>query len=294
MNGDMVVHQTSQAFNRSKQPGHRSYIDQAAYIRNDSEPDWHKEDEAYQRKFLRGMRLEMVDRDTAFGERAREDLQMLIQVAHAEIQREYRVADDALFQLTYDQLIEYSSHNYRSWMQLDRDHRSGALATWDGVLNGLSLEDPKTRRFDRLMKVLQVMQEKSRVFDQEEVDLDREAALIIQASDTKSGKTVFELAETYYSDNANWTTKPEHYQGLFLSRLISTPTTGEDEQQLGVSLHKALEYRAHFAKFDRKMHTKRSEYWPEPSYAQPDSPLNINWSIAYRKFLHLSCSPLLT
>ncbi|KAE9971188.1 hypothetical protein EG328_005789 [Venturia inaequalis] len=278
MNRDMNVQRTSQAFNRPEQPEYRSYIDQAAYIRNESEPDWHKKDEAYQRKFLRGMRLEMVDRVTPFGDRSRENFQMLLEVAHANIQHDYRVADDALFQLTYTQLVQFSSQNFRCWMQLDRDHRSGALATWDKVLNRLALEDPKTRRFVRLMKVLQVMQEKSRIFDQEEINLDREAALIVQASDVKSGKTVFELAGTYYNDKAKWTAKPEHYHVLFLNRLISTPTT---ELQLGVSLHKALEYRARFAKFDRKMRTERRTYWPEPSYAQPDSPMDINDNINY-------------
>ncbi|TID15864.1 hypothetical protein E6O75_ATG08922 [Venturia nashicola] len=280
MNEDMNVQQPSRAFNRSMQSQHQSYIDQAAHIRNESEPDWHQQDEAYQRNFLRGMRLEMVDRVTTWSDRSRQNFQMLLKVAHADIQREYQVADEALFNLTFSQLVQYSSHNFRFWMQLDRDHRSGALGTWDKVLDRLALEDPKTRRFDRLLKILQVMQEKSRIFDKEEVDLDREAAFIVQASDMGNGKTVIELAGAYYSDHATWTAKPEHYHGLFLNRLINTPAS-EHEQQLGVSLHKALDNRAHFAKFDRKMRTEGREYWPEPSYAQPDSPVDINWSIQY-------------
>lgn len=276
---------------------HQSYIDQAAHVqRSESEPDWHTKDEAYQRKCLRGIRLEMVEWVPTFGnDRSRENFEVLLGVAHVDIQRDYQIADDALFQLTYTQLVDCSAHNFRFWMELSPNQRSNALGAWDNVLNRVALENPNTGRFVRLLKVLQVMQEKSRIFDQEEVDLDREAALIERASDLENGKTVFELADIYYKGNAMWTAKPEHYQALFINRLLSTLTTGVVEQQLGVSLYKALKQRAQNAKFDRHMRNKPDKYWPEPSYTQPDSPLDIDWSIRYRRKLpHLSWRIVLT
>lgn len=295
MNGDMNFQQTSRASNHSNHPQHQPYIDQAEDIlRNQSDPDWHKKDEAYQRKFLRAMRLEMVDRAPSFDDGSLQDFRKLLSAAHRDIKRDYQIAEDALFQLTFTQLVEQSAHKFRSWMQFDRDRRECTLEAWDKVLNRLAFEDPSTRRFDRLLNILQVFQNKARLFNQEEVDLDREAALIEQASDAKSGQTVFELAEIYYQHNAIWTSKPDYYHVLFLNRLISTPTTGDGEKHIGVSLYKALEQRARFAKFDRKMRNEPGRYWPEPSYVQPDSPLDINWSIKYRKLPHLCCKCVLS
>ncbi|QDS70034.1 hypothetical protein FKW77_003875 [Venturia effusa] len=284
MQGDNDVQQAGQAFGHSHHSQHQSFIDQAADILDDSDPDWHMKDEAYQRKFLRSMRLEMVDRQSAFGlDRSHENFKTLLRVAHANLKRDYEPADNALFDLTYNELVQWSAHNFQFWKELNRDQRFCALGKWDEVLNRVSFEDPHTRRFDRLVKVLRVMQEKSRIFDQEEIDLDRAAALAEQASDLRSGKTVFELADEYYKNTSLWTTKPKHYQGLFLNRLLSTPTTGVVEQGLGESLHKVLEQRLRFSKFDEKMRNEQGKYWPEPSYDQPDSPLGIHWNIQYHR-----------
>lgn len=289
MNRNMNSQPASQVSRRCNVTQHASYIQQAAAIHEQSEPDWHTRDEAYQHNFLRNMRLEMVDsvRNGApqFGvDQTRKNFELLVHVARPNVKHTYKVLSPNEPGRTGVELQSFSDNNFQRWNEFGSSNRTRALYVWHKVLDGLALED--SDRFDRLLGYLRLFAHKSKIFDQEEMDAEREAVWIETIADHNSGLTVFELAKVYYEIGTMWLNKPNGYRSLFLQRLQHVPTHGADEKDLSFSLYRVLALRAHYAKFDLEGRNDQNLYWPEASYEQPGCSREINNNIQYCRSIH--------